>query len=48
MDLRDVFRKTVFERETNKLEISLYELLKRLQENFELSNEQLDFLFKVK
>lgn len=46
MDLRDIFRKTVFERETDKLEISLYELLKRLQENFELSNEQVDFLFK--
>lgn len=46
MDLRDVYRKTIFERNSDKLEITLYELLKRLQDNFDLTDKQVDFLYE--
>ena len=46
-DLRDVFRKTTFERDTDKIEVSLSGILKRLQNNFDLDDDQFNFLFET-
>ncbi|MEB7781077.1 CDP-glycerol glycerophosphotransferase family protein [Mammaliicoccus fleurettii] len=46
MDLRDVYRKTTFERDSDKLEITLYKLMKRLQDTICLSDKQINFLYE--
>ncbi|WP_019299433.1 CDP-glycerol glycerophosphotransferase family protein [Lactococcus garvieae] len=46
-DLRDSFRKTTFERGTEKLEVTLTQILERLQNNFNLSNECFRFLYET-
>lgn len=47
MDLRDVFRKTTFERGTDKIEVTLREILERLQDNFKLDDAQVEFLMQT-
>lgn len=47
MDLRDVFRKTTFERNSEKIEITLIELLERLKSNYNLSDEEVKFLYEM-
>lgn len=47
IDLRDVYRKTTFERGTDKIEITLAGLLERLQDNYDLSDEQINFLYEA-
>lgn len=44
-DLRDSFRKTTYERDTDKIEVTLREILERLQNNYNLTDEQVDFLY---
>lgn len=46
-DLRDAFKKTTFERETDKIEVTLDDILHRLAENFNLTDAQQDFLYKA-
>ncbi|WJI90566.1 CDP-glycerol glycerophosphotransferase family protein [Weissella viridescens] len=43
-DERDVFRKTTYERDTDKIEVTLQDILGRLQANFNLSDAQVQFL----
>lgn len=43
-DVRDMMRKTTFERQSNTLEITLDDIYHRLQNNFNLSNSQIEFL----
>ncbi|WP_373892406.1 DUF5776 domain-containing protein [Weissella confusa] len=44
-DLRDSFRKTTYERNTDKIEVTLDEILDRLKNNYSLTNEQVAFLY---
>lgn len=44
MDMRDMMRKTLFERQSNTLEITLDDIYRRLQENTRLSDAQIAFL----
>lgn len=46
-DLRDIYKKTTIERDTDKIEITLWELLKRLQENYGLDDKQITFLYNA-
>lgn len=43
-DVRDMMRKTTFERQSNKLEVTLDQIFDRLQKNMNLSDEQISFL----
>lgn len=43
-DVRDMMRKTTFERQSNTLEVTLDDIYHRLQQNMQLSDEQIDFL----
>lgn len=43
-DVRDMMRKTTFERKSNKLEVTLDQIYERLQKNKNLSDEQINFL----
>ncbi|MDY4281657.1 MAG: CDP-glycerol glycerophosphotransferase family protein [[Pasteurella] mairii] len=43
-DVRDMMRKTTFERNSNTLEITLDDIYRRLQQNLLLSDEQVNFL----
>ena len=43
-DVRDMMRKTTFERKSNKIEISLNDIYIRLQKNLNLTDEQIQFL----
>lgn len=43
-DVRDMMRKTTFERQSDTLEICLDDIYQRLSENFALTQEQIDFL----
>ena len=43
-DVRDIARKTIFERQSDTLEIGLDAIFNRLLENFALTKEQVDFL----
>lgn len=43
-DVRDMMRKTTFERKSNTLEITLDDIYDRLQANMQLSDEQVNFL----
>lgn len=43
-DVRDMMRKTTFERKSNTLEITLDDIYDRLQQNMQLSTEQINFL----
>ncbi|MGF7453617.1 CDP-glycerol glycerophosphotransferase family protein [Pasteurella bettyae] len=43
-DVRDMMRKTTFERKSNKIEITLDDIYTRLQKNLLLTDEQTDFL----
>ena len=43
-DVRDMARKTIFERQSDTLEIGLDAIFNRLLENFALTEEQVDFL----
>lgn len=43
-DVRDMMRKTTFERKSDKLEISLDDIYNRLQKNFLLTDAQTEFL----
>lgn len=43
-DVRDIMRKTTFERKSNKIEILLSDVYIRLQKNFNLTDEQVNFL----
>src|SRR5690606_16830157 len=44
IDVRDMFKKTTFERGTDKIEITLDLIYDRLQKNYQLSNEQTQYL----
>lgn len=44
IDVRDMFKKTMFERGTDKLEITLDLIYERLQKNYQLSNQQIQYL----
>lgn len=44
-DLRDVFRKTTFERDTDQIEVTLHQIYERLQNDYGLSDELVDFLY---
>lgn len=46
-DVRDMMRKTTFERKSNTLEITFDDIYNRLQENMRLSDEQINFLKKA-
>lgn len=46
-DIRDVYRKTTFERDTEKIEVSLEAILRRLQNNFDLTEEQFELLYNT-
>lgn len=46
-DLRDAFKKTTFERDTDKIEVTLVEILDRLAENFGLTEAQTSFLYET-
>lgn len=43
-DVRDMMRKTTFERQSNKLEVTLDQIYARLQHNMNLTDEQISFL----
>lgn len=43
-DVRDMFKKTTFERGTDTVEIKIDDIFKRVYENYDLSREQIDFL----
>ncbi|MCG7656585.1 CDP-glycerol glycerophosphotransferase family protein [Wielerella bovis] len=43
-DVRDMMRKTILERQSNKLEVTLDQIYARLQHNMNLSDEQIAFL----
>lgn len=45
MDLRDVFRKTTNERKTDKIEVLLVQILDRLQNNYDLTDDQVKYLY---
>lgn len=45
-DLRDVFKKTTYERQSNTFEVTLQEILSRLQQNYHLSDAQTAFLYE--
>lgn len=45
-DLRDVFRKTTFERDTDQIEVTLMQILKRLQSDYLISDEMVSFLYE--
>src|SRR5699024_5122726 len=45
MDLRDAYKKTLFERKTDKLEVTLQDVLERLQSSYDLTQKQVDFLY---
>ncbi|SUP59034.1 Uncharacterised protein [Weissella viridescens] len=45
-DLRDVFKKTTYERQSNTFEVTLQEILNRLQQNYHLSDAQTAFLYE--
>lgn len=45
IDLRDIYKKTLYERNTDKIEVTLEEIFVRLQENYELTDEQVKFLY---
>lgn len=47
IDLRDVYKKTLYERNTDKIEIKLRDVFDRLQENYELTDEQIKFLYET-
>lgn len=44
IDVRDMFRKTTFERGTDKIEINFDLIYERLQKNYQLSDEQIQYL----
>lgn len=46
-DLRDVFRKTTFERDTDKIEVTLAQILDRLKNNFDLDDQQVQLLYNA-
>src|SRR5699024_3321612 len=46
MDLRDVYRKTTFERQTDCVEINFDEIFERLALNYSLKKNQIQFLKK--
>lgn len=46
-DIRDVFRKTTFERDTDQIEVTLSEILRRLQNNYNFSEITYDFLYNT-
>lgn len=46
-DVRDMMRKTTFERQSNKLEITLDDIYNRLQKHWLLTDEQTNFLKKT-
>ncbi|URL02555.1 CDP-glycerol glycerophosphotransferase family protein [Avibacterium sp. 20-126] len=43
-DVRDMMRKTVFERKTDKIEVTLDDIYRRLQKNLQLTDVQTNFL----